>query len=86
MSPYTFFLVVLTMSLLTAQLRTSLGDPGMPLLFGMDGCGVTLDDRMIEEFVVGAGKDALLARKLEIAEHLPVGICAHKQMRCFLFC
>ena len=43
------------MSLLTAQLRTSLGDPGMPLLFGMDGCGVTLDDRMIEEFVVGAG-------------------------------
>lgn len=59
------------MSLLTAQLRTSLGDPGMPLLFGMDGCGVTLDDRMIEEFVVGAGRDALLARKLAIAEHLP---------------
>ena len=59
------------MSLLTAQLRTSLGVPGMPLLLGMDGCGVTLDDRMIEEFAVGAGRDALLARKLAIAEHLP---------------
>lgn len=43
----------------------------MPLLLGMDGCGVTLDDRMIEEFAVGAGRDALLARQLAIAEHLP---------------
>ena len=65
------------MSLLTAQLRTSLGVPGMPLLlFGRDGWGVTLDDRMIDEFDAdadggGAGRDALLARQFAIAEHLP---------------
>ncbi|PQQ19870.1 hypothetical protein Pyn_25718 [Prunus yedoensis var. nudiflora] len=57
------------MSLLTAGLRTSRGAPDMEPLFGRVGCGVTLDDAMLE--CVGSGKDGLLAKQLAMAEHLP---------------
>lgn len=41
----------------------------MEPLFGRVGCGVTLDDAMLE--CVGSGKDGLLAKQLAMAEHLP---------------
>lgn len=63
----------LTMSLLTARLRTSLGGPpSNPMPVGsMFGCGVTFDVDAMEEVDLGAGKDDLLARQPEMAEHLP---------------
>ncbi|GMP79231.1 hypothetical protein CsSME_00034861 [Camellia sinensis var. sinensis] len=60
----------LTMSLRTAQLLTSRGVPATPL-FGILGCGVTLDDDAIEVFLVGYGRDTLLVKQFAIAEHLP---------------
>jgi hypothetical protein len=45
--------------------------PGIPLLLGIVGCGVTLDDNVIQEFAAAGIRDDRRARQLAIAEHLP---------------
>jgi len=43
----------------------------MPLLLGIVGCGLTLDDDAIQEFAAEGIRDDFLAKQLAIAEHLP---------------
>jgi hypothetical protein len=45
--------------------------PDMPLLLGIVGCGVTLDDNVIQGFADEGIRDDRRARQLAIAEHLP---------------